>query len=89
MVLTAEDARRAGLSPRADEFTVTTSTANGTASVAPVTISAITIGAMRESNVRAFVARPGALNQSLLGHTFLDRLASYEVRGDRLILRGK
>jgi aspartyl protease family protein len=37
--------------------------------------------------VPALVSRPGALRENLLGMTFLDRLASFEVRGDRLILR--
>jgi len=37
--------------------------------------------------VAALVARRGALNTNLLGHTFLDRLESYSVRGDRLTLR--
>ena len=35
------------------------------------------------------VARPGALSGNLLGQTFLDRLARYEVRGDKLILTGQ
>ena len=32
---------------------------------------------------------PGVLHVNLLGMTFLERLGSYEVRGNRLILRGK
>ena len=42
-----------------------------------------------ERNVNAMVARPGALSGNLLGQTFLDRLARYEVRGDKLILTGQ
>ena len=38
--------------------------------------------------VPALVTRPGTLATNLLGMTFLERLASYEVRGNRLILRG-
>jgi aspartyl protease family protein len=34
------------------------------------------------------IAQPGQLRTSLLGMSFLDRLASWEVRGDRLIMRG-
>jgi aspartyl protease family protein len=37
--------------------------------------------------VPALVARPGMLGENLLGMTFLERLASYEVRGNRLVLR--
>ena len=39
--------------------------------------------------VRALVARPGALNESLLGMSFLEKLKSYSVEGGRLVLRGK
>jgi predicted aspartyl protease len=35
------------------------------------------------------VARPGALEESLLGMTFLERLRSYAVERDRLILTAK
>ena len=37
----------------------------------------VAVGPIVERNVRALVARPGALTTSLLGHTFLDRLDSY------------
>jgi aspartyl protease family protein len=87
VVLTSGDASRAGFNPKEAEFSVTTLTANGATTVAPVTIRELVIGSIAERDVRAFVARPGALNQSLLGQTFLNRLKSYEVRGDRLILR--
>jgi aspartyl protease family protein len=39
--------------------------------------------------VPALVARPGALNESLLGMSFLERLRSYSVERDRLILTAK
>jgi aspartyl protease family protein len=38
--------------------------------------------------VPALVASPGVLRTSLLGMSFLNRLESWEVRGDRLLLRG-
>jgi len=34
------------------------------------------------------VAQPGQLKTSLLGMSFLNRLQSWEVRGDRLLLHG-
>lgn len=85
--LTAEDARRAGIAVAATDFTLPTSTANGIAQVAPVRIDRLEIGPIALADLRATVSRPGALTTSLLGHGFLDRLASYEVRGDRLVLR--
>ena len=35
------------------------------------------------------VAKAGVLQINLLGMSFLERLGSYEVRGNRLILRGQ
>ena len=35
----------------------------------------------------ALIAQPGQLRMSLLGMSFLNRLKSSEVRGDRLLLR--
>ena len=36
----------------------------------------------------ALIAQPGQLRTSLLGMSFLNRLESWEVRGDKLIMRG-
>jgi aspartyl protease family protein len=47
------------------------------------------VGSITEKNVRALIARSGVLHANLLGMTFLERLGSYEVRGNRLILRAK
>jgi len=54
-----------------------------------VVLDSLAVGTITERRVPALVARPGALHDNLLGMTFLNRLASYEVRGNRLILRGK
>jgi len=40
-------------------------------------------------NVAALVARKGALGESLLGMSFLERLQSYSVERGRLVLKGK
>ena len=48
----------------------------------------IAIGGLVERSVEALVAQPGQLKTSLLGMSFLNRLQSWEVRGDRLLLRG-
>ncbi|MGY2047050.1 retropepsin-like aspartic protease family protein [Methylobacterium sp. JK268] len=88
VVLTAESAAAIGLHPRPDAFVVTVQTANGAAAAAPVVLDSIAVGPIREQRVPALVTRPGSLSVNLLGMTFLERLASYEVRGSRLILRG-
>jgi aspartyl protease family protein len=41
-----------------------------------------------ERSVPALVVQPGPLKNNLLGMTFLNRLESWEVRGDRLSMRG-
>jgi aspartyl protease family protein len=38
--------------------------------------------------VPALIAQPGQLHTSLLGMSFLNRLESWEVRGDQLLMRG-
>lgn len=87
VVLTAETARRAGLRIAETEYSITVQTANGQTQAAPVTVARLSIGDISQGNVRALVARQGALSENLLGMSFLERLGSYEVRGDRLILR--
>ena len=64
-------------------------TANGRALAAPVTLERVVVGDIEMRRVRALVAKPGALGADLLGMSFLERLGSYEVRGDRLTLRAR
>src|SRR4051794_25618585 len=87
VVLTAESAAASGFQPEMLSFSVPVATANGRTLAAPVTLDRIAIGPIVEHRINALVARPGVLRENLLGMTFLDRLASYEVRGNRLILR--
>jgi aspartyl protease family protein len=89
VVLTTEGAKTIGFDPAALNYVVPVSTANGRTLAAPVTLETLTVGSITERRVRALVARPGVLGENLLGMTFLERLASYEVRGNRLILRGR
>ncbi len=87
IVLTAENAKAAGFNIASDDYTVMVHTANGTTLTAPINLKSLTVGPILETNVPALAAKPGDLRENLLGRSFLDRLASYEVRGDRLILR--
>jgi aspartyl protease family protein len=89
LVLTDTDARRAGIRVDELDFSVPVQTANGQAMTASTTVESVSVGPITERNIRTLVARPGALSSSLLGHTFLDRLESYEVRGGRMVLRGR
>jgi aspartyl protease family protein len=86
VVLTAADARRAGVNAGDLSFDVPVATANGAAMAAEARLDRIAIGPIVMRNVPALIARRGALDESLLGMSFLERLKSYTVERDRLIL---
>ena len=88
VVLTQEAAKAAGLPLELLSYTVQVDTANGRARAASVTIDRIVVGGIVERSVPALVAQPGQLRVSLLGMTFLNRLESWQVQGDRLTMRG-
>jgi aspartyl protease family protein len=87
IVLRAEDAAKVGLQADKLEYRVPVSTANGRAMAAPVTLEAVTVGNITLKSVRALVTRPGALQENLLGQSFLSRLSGYSVERNRLVLR--
>ena len=88
VVLTQEAAKAAGLPLDFLNYSIPVETANGRTRAAPVTLDRMVIGAIEERSVSALIAQPGQLRTSLLGMSFLNRLQSSEVRGDRLVLRG-
>jgi aspartyl protease family protein len=89
VVLTQDAAKAAGLPLELLSYDVQIDTANGRTRAASVTLDRITVGEIVERKVPALVAQPGLLRVSLLGMTFLNRLESWEVRGDKLLLRGQ
>ena len=89
VVLMATAAEALGIETRSLDYVVPVLTANGRTLAAPVVLDTLSVGTITERRVPALVARPGTLHENLLGMTFLNRLASYEVRGNRLILRGR
>ncbi len=88
VVLTQEAARAAGLPLEVLRYSVNIETANGRARAAPVTLDRVSIGGITERSVPALIAPSGQLRTNLLGMSFLDRLESWEVRGDKLLMRG-
>jgi aspartyl protease family protein len=88
VVLTQEAAKAAGLPIEVLNYTVNIDTANGRTRAAAVTLDRLAVGGLTERSVPALVAQPGQLKNNLLGMSFLNRLQSWEVRGDRLRLRG-
>ena len=89
VVVRAEDAERIGIDTRGLTYNVPVSTANGMAMAAEARIATLAVGNIMERNVRTLVGRPGALRENLLGQSFLERLASYRVENDRLLLKGR
>jgi aspartyl protease family protein len=89
VVLRAEEARKMGVDVANLDYDVNVTTANGAALAADTTLDRIAIGPIVVRNVHALIARPGALNENLLGANFLDRLQSYSVERGRLVLKGR
>jgi aspartyl protease family protein len=85
-VLSAEDATAAGFDVGALSFGVPIMTANGAARAAAVTVDDLAVGGIVRHDLRVFVAQPGMLGQSLLGMNFINSLAGFDMRGDRLTL---
>jgi aspartyl protease family protein len=86
IVLTSEDAEAAGILTGDLSYSIPVTTANGRTTAARITLDEISIGDITRHKVQAMVAKPGALDQSLLGMSFLSSLSSFEFRGDRLVL---
>ena len=88
VVLTQQDAKAAGLPLEVLNYTVSIDTANGRTRAAQVTLDRLAVGGLEERSVEALIVQPGQLRTSLLGMSFLNRLQSWQVSGDRLILHG-
>ena len=88
VVLTNEAAKAVGLPVEVIKYTVNIATANGHTKAAEVTLDRVAVGSIVERAVPALIAQPGQHKTSLLGMRFLNRLQSWEVRGDKLVLRG-
>jgi aspartyl protease family protein len=68
---------------------VDVATANGPTRVAPIIVDSVSVEGITQRSVRAFIVKPSALRINLLGMSFLNRLESWEVRGDWLIMRAR
>ena len=89
VVLTQDAAKAAGVPLEFLSYTVNLDAANGRTRAAAVTLDRLAVGDVVERQVPALIAQPGQLRVSLLGMSFLNRLQSWEVRGDKLVLRGQ
>jgi aspartyl protease family protein len=87
VVLTERDAQTAGIDISSLSYDARISTANGMSTAAPILLEDIAVGDITVRRVQALVARPGQLETSLLGNSFLGRLATLTIEGDRLTLK--
>ena len=88
VVLTYETAKAIGLPLELLEYNVDVQTASGHTKAARLWLDRIAIGKMVERSVQALVVSQGQMKTNLLGMSFLDRLESFEVRADHLMLHG-
>ena len=86
VTLSQSDAETLGYYVHQLDYSGRAHTANGVARFARITIDEIAIGDMVVNDVPAAVMEK-PMRQSLLGMTFLRKLAGFEVKGDRLFLR--
>lgn len=89
VVLTAEAAKKIGLPVELLKYDVPIETANGRSRAAPVVLERLAIGNIVERAIPALVSAPSDLKLSLLGMSFLKRMESIEMHGERMVMRGK
>jgi aspartyl protease family protein len=84
VVLTRADAQRAGLA--GGEYSAWGITPSGRVRLMPVTIARFGLGPVSTEHVQAMVAE-GGMPVSLLGQSYLARLRTVSIEGDRMVLR--
>ena len=88
VVLTWETAKAIGLPIEMLEYNVDLETAGGHTKAARLTIQRLAVGKLVEKSVPALVVPRGQMKTNLLGMSFLDRLESWGVRAEKLMLNG-
>ncbi|HEY0301735.1 MAG TPA: TIGR02281 family clan AA aspartic protease [Rhizomicrobium sp.] len=86
IVLSREDATRAGIDTAALAYTRETGTANGIGHGAETVVDSLALGPIAFEHVRVMV-NDAPLGTSLLGMAFLRRLKSFEFKDHKLYLR--
>ena len=86
IVLTQNDAKRAGIDMGSLAFLGRARTANGIVKTAETLIDEVVLGNRVDSDIPASV-NGGEMFNSLLGMSYLNRFSEIAIRGDRLILK--
>jgi aspartyl protease family protein len=85
VALTPADAQRLGYQPQDLKYVYQVMTAAGPSRAAAVTLSSVSVGGAKLSDVTAMVVEEG-LDTSLLGMSFLGRLSRFEATREALTL---
>lgn len=86
VALTPADAERLGFRPQDLTYSYRVTTAGGRSRAAAVTLSSVSVGGARLDDVGALVIEKG-LDTSLLGMSYLGRLARFEATRETLFLQ--
>jgi aspartyl protease family protein len=86
IVLTKDDAARAGVLSDINSFSESAETAGGKTAMARTTLAHLSAGANERHDVDAVIASEG-LGVSLLGQSWLSQLESLQIKGDRMVMR--
>lgn len=86
VVLTAEDAQRAGVSAGAARSSELAQTAGGPVAMSRIRLRSLEAGPMRKHDVEVAVTSSD-LTVSLLGQSWLSQLGSVTIAGDRMVLQ--
>jgi aspartyl protease family protein len=85
IALRRQEASRLGIHPAQRDYTAKVSTANGVVFAAPIELGRVEVGGITVRNVSALVLPDEALQQNLLGMSFLSRIR-WQYQGGRLEL---
>lgn len=86
VAINTSTARRIGVKLAPTDFRYTVKTANGETRAAGAVIEKLQIGRILVENVEAVVLDDDALDQTLIGASFLNRLGKYQVEDGALLL---
>jgi aspartyl protease family protein len=87
VTFSTEDAAKLGLRADASQRTAQFNTANGLVTAHLVRIPEMRLQGITVYDVDAAILPPGAMKGTLLGMSFMKKLASYESRGTSIVMR--
>jgi aspartyl protease family protein len=87
VAMSTEDAAKVGLRAQANDKKAQFNTANGMVTASLVRLPEVRLQGIMVFDVEAAIMPPGAMQGTLLGMSFMKKLASFESRGTSLVMR--